>query len=212
MPGFWRERDGMTLETTTDADVEERDVDRHLVFLARVTDDAVQESLRPTLDDLSGFDCLATVPERYLHVTVTLAGNVGSDRRFSPADEERIAADAREAFAGVDSFEVSFPRLDLFPSVVFAAVADGGAFADLNDRACGIDGVEVHDRDEGFVPHATLAQFRSDQEYDELLSWLEDDRTLSAPSMRVTEVELIAVAKNSRFPRFETVERYPLAE
>lgn len=212
MPGFWGERDDLTLETTTEADVEERDVDRHLVFLAHITDDDVRTALRPTLGSLSTFDCLAVVPERYLHVTVTLAGNVGADRRLSPADEERIAADARDVFADVDPFEVSLPRLDLFPTVVFAAVADGGAFADLNDRACRIDGVECHPRDDGFVPHATLAQFRGDSDDDDLVGWLEDDRTLSAPSLSVTELELVAVSLDERFPRFETVARHPLAE
>lgn len=210
MPGFWGERDELAPETTTDADVEERDVDRHLVFLAHVTDESVREALRPTLDALSEFDCLAVVPERYLHVTVTLAGNVGPERRLSAADEEQIATDARDAFADVDAFEVSFPRLNLFPTVVFADVADDGSFGDLNDRACDIDGIERHDRDDGFVPHATLAQFQSDEDYDELVAWLEANRTLSVPSLRVDEIELVAVSLDERFPAFETVARYPL--
>lgn len=210
MPGYWDERGELAVETTTESDVAEWDVDRHLVFLAHVTDESVREALRPTLDALSEFDCLAVVPQQYLHVTVTLAGNVGPERRLSEYDEERIAADARDAFADADAFEVSFPRLNLFPSVVFADVADGGAFAQLNDQACGIDGVEVHDRDEGFVPHLTLAQFRNDRDYDELVDWLEENRALSVPPLRVTELELAAVGTDERFPTFETVARYPL--
>lgn len=210
MSGFWDDRRGMPLETTTDADVADWDVDRHLVFLAHVTDESMREALRPTLDALSEFDSLVAVPEHYLHVTVTPAGNVGPERRLSAADEKRIATDARDAFSGIGSFEISFPRLNLFPSVVFAEVQDGGAFATLNDRACGIDGVEVLDRDEDFVPHATLAQFRNERDYDELVEWLEENRALSVPPLRVTELELVAVATDERFPSFETVARYPL--
>jgi 2'-5' RNA ligase len=210
--GYWDERRDMTVELTTESDVAARDVDRHLVFLADVADEDVLAALRPTLDALRGFDCLAVVPERYLHVTVTLAGNVGPDRRLSAADEQRIAAAGRDAFADVSGFEASFPRLNLFPTVVFADVADGGSFAALNDRACGIDGVEVHGRDEGFVPHLTLAQFCETTDYDDLVSWLEANRSLDVPSVRVEAIELVAVELDERFPDFETVARYPLGE
>lgn len=210
MPGYWEERHELTPMPTTDADVAERDVDRHLVFLARLTDEAVREALRPTLDGLAEFNCLVVAPERYLHVTVTLAGNVGPEHRLTAADENRIAEQARDAFADVAPFEVSFPRLDLFPTVVFASVDDGGTFAALNERACGVDGVEVHDRDEEFVPHITLAQFRSHEGCDDLLAWLEANRDLDVPPVRVTELELVAVGLDQRFPEFECVARYPL--
>lgn len=212
MTGFWDDRHEMAVETTTAEDVANRGVDRHLVFLADVVDESVHDALRPTLDALAEFDCLAVVPEEYLHVTVTIAGNVGPDCRLSAADEQRVAAAARDAFDGVESFEVTFPRLNVFPSVVFADVADGGAFADLNGRACGIDGIEVHERDESFVPHLTLAQFRSTGDYGEFVAWAEANRTLSVPPLRVDAVELVAVSLDERFPPFETVARYPLGE
>jgi 2'-5' RNA ligase len=201
----------MDLVTTTAEDVGQRDVSRHLVLLARV-DGAVKSGLDRTLEGLSAFECLVVPPERYLHVTVTIVGNVGQDHRLSRADESRIANDLHGAFEGVEPFDVSFPRFDLFPSVVFAAVDDSGAFAKLNERACGVEGIEVHDRDEGFTPHLTLAQFQSRADYDELLEWLGEHRELDVPSMRVTEVDLVAVDLDERFPEFETVERYSLGE
>jgi len=208
---YWDERHEMSVDPTTDADVADQNGVRHLVFLARVDDESVRETLRPTLDALSEFDCLAVVPEQYLHVTVTIAGNVGSGQRLSEHEEERVAAAGRTAFADASAFEVTFPQLDLFPSVVFASVDDGGSFEGLNERACGIDGIEVHGRDEGYVPHLTLAQFRSRDEYEDLLAWLESNRSLEAPSTRVTDVDLVAVDRDERFPEFETVARYPLA-
>jgi 2'-5' RNA ligase len=207
--GFWNERHEMDLETTTAEDVAARDVSRHLVLLARV-DDAVAKAFQTSLDALDAFEGLAVPPERYLHVTVTLVGNVGPDCRLSPADEFRITDELYDALDGVEPFEVSFPKFDLFPSVVFASVDDGGAFAELNERACRVDGVEVHDRDEGFTPHLTLAQFRSQEGYDHVVSWLDEHRTLDVPSMRVDEVELVAVDLAARFPEFETVQRYTL--
>lgn len=212
MTAYWDERHEMSVDPTTDADVDDQDGVRHLVFLARVADADVREALRPTLDALSEFDCLAVVPEQYLHVTVTLAGSVGPDQRLSAADEDRIATAGREAFADVSAFDASFPGFDLFPTVVFAAVQDDGTLAALNERACGIDGVDVHGRDEGYIPHLTLAQFQSREGYDDLVSWLEANRSLDVPSVRVTDVELVAVDRDERFPEFETVARYPLAE
>lgn len=211
MSGFWNERREMDLVTTTAEDVAERDVSRHLVLLARV-DDAVASGLQRTLEGLSAFDCLAVPPERYLHVTVTIVGNVGPEHRLSRADESRIVEELHEAFDGAEPFDVSFPRFDLFPSVVFAAIEDGGGFAELNERACGVEGIEIHDRDEGFTPHLTLAQFRSRDDYDELLEWLEEHRELEVPSMRVTDVDLVAVDLDQRFPEFDTVEQYSLGE
>ncbi|WP_232701094.1 2'-5' RNA ligase family protein [Halobacterium wangiae] len=212
MTGYWDERHELTPEPTTEMDVDDQNGGRHLVFLARVDDESVRDALRPTLDALAEFDCLAVVPQSYLHVTVTVAGNVGPDQRLSAGDEADIAAAGREAFADAPAFEVTFPRLDLFPSVVFAAVDDGGSLRGLNERACGIEGIEVHDRDEGYVPHLTLAQFRSQKGYEDLLAWLEGNRTLDVPSVRVTDVELVAVDLDERFPDFETVARYPLAD
>lgn len=201
----------MDLETTTAEDVAKRDVSRHLVLLARV-DDAVAEAFRTTLDALDAFDGLAVPPERYLHVTVTLVGNVGPERRLSAADESRIVEDLHEALDGVEPFEASFPKFDLFPSVVFATLEDGGAFAELNERACGVDGIEVHDRDDGYHPHLTLAQFRSQEGYDDVIGWLDEHRELDVPSMHVGEIELVAVDLDDRFPKFETVERYTLEQ
>jgi len=174
---------------------------RHLVFLADVGD-----ALTDARAGLDQFDCLDVAPPAYHHVTVTVVGNVGE--AITADAEARIRDAARDAFADIDAFDVSFPRYNLFPTVVYAEV-DGGRFAALNDRACAIDDVPVHGRDDAFVPHATLAQFTGDSDYDELLDFLEANRSLDATAT-VDEVQLVAVDPSVRFPEFETVESYPL--
>jgi len=195
---FWNRRRDLTPEPVTPAD----ESARHLVFLADVGG-----ALTESCTGLDQFDCLTVAPPDYHHVTVTVVGNVGDS--ISESAEERIRDAARDAFVDIDAFDVSFPRYNLFPTVVYAEVDDSGAFAALNDRACAIDDVPVHDRDDAFVPHATLAQFTEDSDYDELLDVLEANRSLEARAT-IDEVELVAVDPSVRFPDFETVERYSL--
>lgn len=195
---FWERRRDLTPEPVTPADASAR----HLVFLASVGD-----ALAEARTGLDQFDCLAVAPPAYHHVTVTVVGNVGE--AVTRAGEDRLREAARDAFDGVEAFDVSFSRYNLFPTVVYAEVDDGDAFAELNERACALDGVSVHDRDDAFVPHATLAQFTGDSDYDELLDFLEEDRTLDLTA-RIEEVELVAVDPSERFPEFDTVESYSL--
>lgn len=175
---------------------------RHLVFLARIPD-LFADARR----GLADFDCLAVAPPEYLHVTVTPVGTLGDG--VSPEVEDRIRRDARDAFSDVDAFDVRFARLNLFPTVVYAEVDADGGFAALNDRACRIPDVPVHDRDRSFVPHATLAQFTGDDDYDALVEYLEANRALDV-STTVDAVQLVALDHGERFPAFETVETYEL--
>lgn len=175
---------------------------RHLVLLARVPDLFAADRR-----GLADFDCLAVAPPEYLHVTVTPVDTLGDG--VPPEAEDRIRRDARDAFADADAFDVRFSRLNLFPTVVYAEVDDDGGFAALNDRACRIPDVPVHDRDRSFVPHATLAQFTGDDDYDALVDYLEENRALDATA-RVDAVDLVVLDHGRRFPAFETVETYEL--
>lgn len=198
-PGeYWAARRDLTPAPVSPPD----ESGRHLVLLARVPD-----LFADTRRRLSDFDCLAVAPPGYLHVTVTPVGTLGDG--VPPDAEDRIRRDARDAFADVDAFDARFPRLNLFPTVVYAEVDADGGFAALNDRACRLSDVPVHDRDRSFVPHATLAQFTGDDDYDALVEYLEANHALDA-TVRVDAVDLVALDHGERFPAFETVETYEL--
>ena len=209
---FWERRRSLPVEPTTDADVAASSGDAHLVLLFALPAEA-SERFVPALDRISTFDCLAVAPPRYLHVTVTELGRVTDDPEeagaFTPQGVEGLADDVGHALADADPFEVRFPRLNLFPTVVYAEVDDGDRLAALNDRICALDAVPVHDRDRQFVPHAALAQFRDDG-IAGLVESLERDRTLDLGPVAVDTLDLVRVDLRERFPAFETVRRFDL--
>ncbi|MFC5969967.1 2'-5' RNA ligase family protein [Halomarina salina] len=209
---FWERRRSLPVEPTTDADVAERRDDGHLVLSFDLPADG-SERFESTLDRLSAFDCLAVAPSRYLHVTVTPVGFLTDDPNgpgeFATDEVDALAADIGAALSGGDPFEVRFPRLNLFPTVVYAEVDDCGRFAALNDRVCALDAVPVHDRDRRFVPHAALAQFR-DEAVSDLVDALERDRSLDVGPVTVDSLSLVCVDLGERFPAFDEVRRYDL--
>lgn len=214
---FWERRHDLTPQATTDADIRKRAENsrRHLVLLADITDRIVLSQFDYELAGLGQFDCIVPVPPQYIHVTVKVVGNVvekpQGDSDLTTEQEERIAEAMRSAFTGIEPFTVEFPRLNLFPSVVYAEVADGGRFSGLNRRACDISDVPVWGRDgESFIPHVTLGQFVHHDDYEQLVSYLEANRTMMADPIEISELELVALDPAERYPPFETIETFNL--
>lgn len=185
------------------------------MFLANITDETVLSQFESTLGALGRFDCLAPVPPRYLHITVKVVGNVAekpaSDAGITPEQEKRIIETMRSSFTDIEPFTVEFPRLNLFPTVVYTEVADDGRFSDLNRRIRDISAVPVWTRDEkGFIPHVTLGQFVHSEEYEQLIEYVETNRTTDIDSVEISAIELVALDLAERFPPFETVETFDL--
>ncbi|QLD86354.1 2'-5' RNA ligase family protein [Natronomonas halophila] len=217
---FWNRRHELSLAPITDEDVRQRagGRGRHLVLLARITDDTVRSRVEPILKRLDGFDCFAAQPTRNLHITVKVLGNVvenpQDEAEFAPEEEAELVAKLDDALEEATSFAVDIPRLNLFPDVVYAEVADDGRFAALNHRVCSIAGVPVRERDRtGFIPHLTLGHFTRRDGYERLLQYLERNRSLDLPPRPVSELELVALDfSDGRFPPYETVRTYDLSE
>lgn len=174
----------------------------------------IADELAAVADRLDECDCLRGVPARYLHVTVKELGFVVPDpveaNELSAADLERIENRTAEIASDVDPFEVRFPRLDLFPTVVFAAVDDGGRFERIHRRLRSIDGVPTYRYDGiDYAPHVTLAKF-VDADLDPAIERLEGDRELAIGPATVDALDLIAVDPTAFAPRFETVRRIEL--
>ncbi|MFB6134168.1 MAG: 2'-5' RNA ligase family protein [Halanaeroarchaeum sp.] len=216
---YWERRRDITVAPTTESDLASRadPGDRHLVLLADLDESGATHALKPHLQTLDEFECFTAVPPRYLHVTVTVVGDVVADPSgpddLSPAALPSLVERLRSALAGVESFDIELPKCNLFPTVVYAEVDDDGAFATLNDRVCRLDGVPVHDRDrEGFIPHVALGHFTRTAGCDRVVSFLEANRALSASTVEVDAIDLVALDRSTtRFPAFDLVERFPLA-
>lgn len=214
----WERRHDLEISPHTAADVDDQGADRieHLVVIARISAADVVAGLRPVLAALDEFGCFESIPVRNLHVTVKIVGDVVADPsgsgEFGVGAVDDIVEAVRTRLAGVSSFRVGFPRLNLFPSVVYAEVVDDGVFGRLNDRLCASGAFPVFDRDgRGFIPHLTLGQFVESSGAGAVIEYVEANRGLSVPSVTVDALELIAVDHSAgRFPVYESVAVFEL--
>lgn len=215
---FWRKRRELTPQPITEQDVEKRGVGRtrHLVLLAHISDPAVISGLSPVLDRLDEFECFESIQVRNLHITIKVLGNIVEDpsgeREYSREGERHLATAFSSALDKIPSFSITFPRLNLFPAVVYGEVDDGGHFIEANRAICDLPEVSVWERDrDGFVPHLTLGHFTQSDGYEEVVAYLEENRSLSVPSMTIDELGLMAFDfTEGRFPAPEVVKRYEL--
>lgn len=212
---FWEKRHELSLHPITKSAVRDRESGRHLVFLVDIDDDVVLSQFEPVSTALDKFDCLDSWPLEYLHVTVKVVGTLADnpEEGLTAADEQRFVETAYSVFGEVEPFSVTFPRLNLFPSVVYAEVEDGGRFAAVNERICKIQEMPVYDRDRNrFIPHVALARFTQEEGYEDVVEYLERTRSLSINSIEISEIQLCALDPSEWYPSFETIETFDLHE
>lgn len=207
---FWEERYDMSIQPITDAEIKSREPGRHLVFLFDITEESVLSQFRSVLTDLDEFACLDTWPVEYLHVTTKVLGTISENQQGLSADDEHEIIDiARSTLSSAEQFTIRFPRLNLFPTTVYAEVADKGQFKELNEEICEIQNVPVYDRDiNQFIPHVSLARFRGKRDTEELIDYLEQNRSLEIDPVEVSEIELVALNPTEIYPTFDMVENF----
>ena len=186
------------------------DGDRRLSVLADVSGSAVRARSLSLLEQLDEFSCLRVTPPDDLHLTAKLfnAGRSPTGRIDTDHVHElisRIAADTAP-------FEVNFPRLNLFPDTVYAEADSDGALTRLNRLFCQAAETTDTDRDcEAFIPHLTLGYFTDDEDYDELIDYMEANRDPELPTLTVDELALVSFdTTNDRHTVAETIATYTL--
>jgi 2'-5' RNA ligase len=208
---FWEKRHELSPHPIRKSAVQNRESGRHLVFLVDITDE-IPSQFEPMTVALEEFDCLNAWPLEYRHITVKVVGTIGtSESELAPADEQRFIDAGHSVFNEINSFTVTFPRLNLFPSVVYAEVAGDGLFAALNSRVCDIPGMPVYDRDgDGFIPHMSLARFTQEEGYESVIAFLERSRHLETDPVEISTIQLCALDPTEWYPSFETIETFNL--
>lgn len=189
----------------------------HLVFTVELgpkTREALAKAARP----LATSDAAIAAPQSYYHVTVTIAGDLvepGTESQmseFDPDSLEQLRTEARETLSETECepLEASLPRLNLFPTVLFCEVEDGGTLSILNSELCEVTGVTEHERDADYVPHVTLGHFVK-TDISELLESIEQNRGVESPPLNIDAVELIGMQFDQSYPERRTIERFPLS-
>jgi 2'-5' RNA ligase len=209
---YWEQRH----EIVPSPAASDADSQRRLVLLVTVDDPGVLSAYSEIRNRLERFECFYPTPPDELHITIKTFEN-----RFEPASTAADIADAtvqRARSAIADSiadwrpFETTFPRINLFPDVVYAEAESGGMLTELNRALCRLPQTTRLARDDGsYIPHLTLGYFAGSDEYHDLVEFLEENRTLSFPTLSVDELALaICEVTDGHPPTYEILDSYDL--
>lgn len=179
------------------------DGDRRLALLANVADDKLADRFDRLSTRLDEFSCLRPTPADELHLTAKVFDRRVRDVETADGVPSVGAVDTlvRDVLEDVAPFDVAFPRLNLFPDAVYAEVEDDGVLSAVNETLCASSETLTVDRDaEQFLPHLTLGYFTGDEEYHQLVDFLEANRELSFPATTVTEFHLVEYDVTAEWP------------
>lgn len=188
-----------------------------LAFVIRIESPSVREYADGVLGKLAGVPCVEPFPEEYRHITVKLAGFQVIKRTHNDdilrEEVTRIGKNAGEALAGHAAYEAVVGPPNGFRDVVFLEVHDGGRARELNATLADIPGVARYASDGiHFLPHMSIARFKSDKGLDELKATLADIRTAApGPSFDVGRVDFVKAWLTEPVPEFETLAGLRLA-
>lgn len=203
--------------TVSEREDPKSDRDRYLTLLVDVDPGPARDALAAVAADLDRFDALRALPPRWFHVTVTELGFVVDDptgpREIDADTADRVADRIGDALAdaAVEPFELCFPRLNLWPRVVFCEARDDGSLAALHRAVLGVPGVPVYEYDGGsYTPHLTVAHFVDDAGTGAVVDWLEANRSVGVDPLRVDSLRLVADDPTTAERTYETVREYPL--
>jgi 2'-5' RNA ligase len=110
------------------------------------------------------------------------------------------------------SFELKLERLNNFKSVVCVEGHDGGVIRDINKSLREQLGLKSLVHDPSFLPHMSIVQYRSNDDYQELIHYLEEARDTNIGTIRVDRVVLVNahLPVSGMYPRLEIIEEFPL--
>ena len=192
---------------------------QNLAFLVRIEDRAARDHLARMAERLSGIPGVEPLPDWFWHITVKIAGfqvirRVHEDDVLQ-RDVPRITGKARAVVSREEAFQARLGLANGFASVVFVEVQDSGRLRQLNARL--LEGLPELARSPidgaGFLPHISVARFRSSDGLDELKATLASLRAEGpGPSFPVRRVEFVKVWVSEEVPEFDVRATYRLAK
>jgi 2'-5' RNA ligase len=188
-----------------------------LAFLIRVEDRAAREYLSAITERLSRIPGVEPYPDWYWHITVKGTGFQviarTNDDDVLREDVPRIAGKARTLLANETAFEAQLRLPNAFAEVVIVEVADGGRVQAMNAKLLeSLPELARYPFDGAtFLPHVSIARFRSNEGLEELKSTLAELRKQPpGPSFMAGRVEFIRAWLSEEIPEFDSIAAYPL--
>lgn len=192
---------------------------RYLTFLVRVTDRRIVRAVKETQSALTGFPCIDPFPEDYLHVTVKETGCFLVEEKKAPDEYTRdelpgLTRAAREILGDYKPFNVRLENLNNFKSTVCVQCHDEGVIREINGAMLEIPGImRLRNDSPLFLPHLSIAQYKSVDGYRQLIEYLEERRETCFGALRVESVELVIaeLPERGRYPKLRLVEEFRLS-
>jgi 2'-5' RNA ligase len=188
-----------------------------LAFLVRIEERAAREYLSRITERLAAIPGVEPYPDWYWHATVKGAGFQviarTKDDDVLREDVPRIAGKARALLANETAFEAQLGLPNAFAEVVFVEVDDGGRLRELNARLLeALPELARYPFDgDLFLPHVSVARFRSNDGLAELKAALAElRRQAPGPSFTAGRVEFVRAWLSEEVPEFDTIAAYPL--
>jgi 2'-5' RNA ligase len=199
----------------------------YAAFLVRMTDLGVCARIEQTIDAIGSIPGVVPYPAPYWHATVKGVGFVveepSGEDELSPARLLAMVEEARPVIEATPPFELWLGLPNAFAEVVIMEVLDLGAIRALNMRLLeAVPGLLRGPFDGAvFLPHVSIARFRSQEGLGELKEKLSRLRAsfeslrmsgTKEASFEVREVQLIRAHLSAAAPTFAVVGAYGLGD
>lgn len=190
----------------------------YLTFLVKVKDQTIIDRIRDIQSNIAEYQCIEPFPREYLHITVKeigcfLAQEKKNEDELTKEELYKIISEAREILEKYSPFEARLEKLNNFKSAVVIQAQDGGVTREINGALLDIPGIQKMGYDyPRFLPHVSIAQYQSVEEYEEFIKYLEQNRDIKVGPLKIDTVELVIahLPVRERFPRLETIEVFKL--
>lgn len=189
----------------------------YLVFLVKVNDQSIKTRITAVQEKLAEYRCVDPFPHDYLHLTVKEAGlfltiEKTADDEISRDGLNQLIDEAGEIIKQYEPFEIKLERLNNFKSVVCVEGHDGGVIRDINKNLREQLGLKSLFHDPKFLPHMSIVQYQSTEDYQELIHYLEKARDTKLGTIAVDRVLLVNahLPLPGDYPRIEILEEFPL--
>ena len=188
---------------------------QYLTFLIKVKDDAVIERIKEIQSELSQFTCIDPFTREYFHISIKGVGFLVPQKttgdEITKDDLPRIIREARTRLKEYSPFEMNLENLNNFASAIVVQAHDGGIVRHIHESFGEIPGFIKAGYYPGYLPHLSVAQYKSDDEYTEFIEHLEQKRNTKVGHIKVNKIQLIiSHLPEVGCPILETIEEFKL--
>ena len=189
---------------------------QYLTFLIREIDDSIIKRIKKIQTEISQFSCVEPFPPEYFHITIKGAGFIVPQKtekdEITTNDIPRIIREAKTRLKEYSPFEIKLENLNNFIEAIIIQAHDGGVTRHIHENFSEIPGFIKSSYYPGYLPHLSIAQYKSRVQYEKLIKYMEENREKSVGSLKIDAIQLIIahLPVEGRFPRLETIEEFKL--